>query len=56
MQKYNLNMIQYFIQNKQVSVINLLKICKSVLKAFEIIHDAGYVYNNLKFENIMISG
>ena len=56
MKKYNNGLVKYITQKRQVSVVKFLNICRSVLNAFEIIHNAGYVYNNLKLENIMISG
>ena len=55
MKRYTINLEKYISKSQKISVIKFLEISKNILNAFQIIHNAGYVYNNLKLQNIMIS-
>ena len=55
MKRYTINLEKYISKSQRISVTKFLEISKNILNAFQIIHNAGYVYNNLKLSNIMIS-
>lgn len=56
MKRYSMNLESYIVSKPSLSIIKLLQISKSVLQAFQINHNAGITFNDLKLQNIMISG
>lgn len=54
MPKYAMNLSNLF-ENEQFSKAASLSLGKQLLDALEEIHETGYVYNDLKLENLMIS-
>jgi serine/threonine protein kinase len=53
MKKYNMPLVDYLSYN-DVSMKKVLLFAKEMISAFKYVHETGFVYNNLKMENIMI--
>lgn len=54
MPRYGINLEQYFLNQKhKFSQISIFSLGIRLIKIFEVIHSAGYVYNDLKLDNIM---
>ena len=51
-----MNLENFILSHSQISLLNVIQICSGVLHAFKINHNAGYAFNDLKLQNIMISG
>lgn len=43
-----------FEQNEPFSVRSVLKMGISLLNSLSLIHDAGYIYNDLKLDNLVV--
>ena len=54
LKKYKLNLSEFFETNDQMTEESILNIMTSIIIALEIVHNTGYVYNDLKLDNIMI--
>ena len=53
MRKYDLQLNDYFCSN-EITIAIVLNIAKQLLLALQLVHETGFVYNDLKMENIMI--
>ena len=53
MQRYEKTLHQLFF-NKKMSSYDIIDISIQMLKVLEIMHESGYVHNDLKLDNIMI--
>ena len=52
--RYGINLEQYFFtQNCQLSIISIYSLGIVLIDSLKIFHDAGYVYNDVKLDNIM---
>ena len=54
MKKYQQNLDEFFSQQNNLSTKFVFKTIKKILEALEAVHEAGYVYNDIKLENVMI--
>ena len=54
MTKYDVNLSDYMDTWESLSLFSITGIMKDLIVALEIIHDCGYVYNDLRLENIML--
>jgi len=52
--RYGVNLENYyFSQNCKFSKISIYSLAIDLIKNLKILHDAGYVYNDVKLDNIM---
>ena len=54
MPRYGQNFETYFdYLDRKLSTVSILELGKNIVRIFEIIHRAGYIYNDLKLDNIL---
>lgn len=54
MKQFDQNLEQYFSTQNTLSTKMVFSIVKKLIDAIQVVHEAGYVYNDIKLENIMI--
>ena len=54
MKQYNQNLGGYLQKLNEISANLLINIMSQILCALKIVHESGYIYNNLKLQNIII--
>jgi serine/threonine protein kinase len=54
MAKHDVSLAKYLDMWETLSLHSITRIIIKLIQALEIIHGCGYVYNNLKFENILL--
>ena len=54
MTKYDCNLSDFMETWESMSIYSVTGMIKELIIALEIIHNSGYVYNDLRLENIML--
>jgi serine/threonine protein kinase len=55
MPRYGQNFEQYYdYLGKQLSDISIYELGKKVIKILRVVHEAGYAYNDLKLDNLLV--
>lgn len=54
MPKYSINLEEYLSGQSSIDKIEILKVCKQLIDAMEIVHASGRTYNDLKPQNVML--
>ena len=54
MKRYEMNLFQYFQKVKRVTTKEILFIVRQLIEGLEVVHETGFVYNDLKLDNIMV--
>lgn len=55
MPRYRVNLVNYFEKmDHKISQTSIHQIGKDILTNLEVVHEAGYVFNDLKLQNLMV--
>ena len=55
-QRYQSDLYDYFKNQTQIEELDVFDIVVQLIQAVQLLHEAGYVHNDIKLDNIMILG